>query len=646
MSASEISRLLNEGTSVRIEARHGDWEGSVFNDGFMYVYGDAAINRNIGTDAVDLTLASTNDLQVAGGASIAASGESRLNVTLHADVDKSEAEPDGRGSLIIGEPAGGSPMLVGREAAQAVVLGPNEVVIDTNGGELVLTGAGQPPVNQSDQGLTNAAGVRITNATLNAGQGSVTITGAGGSTGSEGSSQNGVDIDNAAIAGSSVSIEGTSTSATGVRLNDTDITATSGPITVVGKSEGGGPVGQHMGVDIDQDVVMRTGAGGVKIHGLAVGGGAGSAGLRINSLRILTADSGAAPLITLVGQTMQTSGAGLQVTSGGSGLVVESAASEDSGVSLASTADIVIGASADPEAQSLLLGDVAPQLNTTGRINIRPMSMEINNPAQATSLNDRVIHIGSAEGSGSGFNIDRRWFGLPAAGGTPPSARYVIGSNTHTGRISVQAGALDGAGAVTLQNQGEGTQGIALGGQTGIRQLNLLSSGPITQTGAIDAEVLNLIVGQGANVQLTAAGNRFGTLNVEGAQTPPNVTPGAQPNSVEQDITGFDTATPAFQRFTIAAVTGNGGSPEGGPEREIDRSFEGSDMLNELRTDVYVHGQLSRPQVCTPANTATGGLALGDGGADALALEWVKVRRGPQLTNCAGMRADSSCAAF
>src|SRR5690606_28131345 len=94
VSASEISRLLNEGTSVRIEARHGDWEGSVFNDGFMYVYGDAAINRNIGTDAVDLTLASTNDLQVAGGASIAASGESRLNVTLHADVDKSEAEPD------------------------------------------------------------------------------------------------------------------------------------------------------------------------------------------------------------------------------------------------------------------------------------------------------------------------------------------------------------------------------------------------------------------------------------------------------------------------------------------------------------------------------------------------------------------------
>src|SRR5690606_13910585 len=344
----------NEGTSVRIEARHGDWEGSVFNDGFMYVYGDAAINRNIGTDAVDLTLASTNDLQVAGGASIAASGESRLNVTLHADVDKSEAEPDGRGSLIIGDPSGGTPMLAplaGRETVQAVVLGPNEVVIDSNGGNLVLTGAGQPPANLSDQGLTNAAGVRITNATLNAGQGSVTITGAGGSTGSEGSSQNGVDIDNAAIAGSGVSIEGTSTSATGVRLNDTDITATSGPITVVGKSEGGGPVGQHVGVDIGQDVVMRTGAGGVKIHGLAVGGGAGSAGLRINSLRILTADSGTAPLITLVGQTMQTSGAGLQVTSGGSGLVVESAASEDSGVSLASTADIVIGASADPEAQ-------------------------------------------------------------------------------------------------------------------------------------------------------------------------------------------------------------------------------------------------------------------------------------------------------
>lgn len=75
------------------------------------------------------------------------------------------------------------------------------------------------------------------------------------------------------------------------------------------------------------------------------------------------------------------------------------------------------------------------------------------------------------------------------------------------------------------------------------------------------------------------------------------------------------------------------------------KPFESSDALNELRTDVYVRGQLSRPQLCTPANTS-GAVATEQTAVDPLSLEWTKVRRGAQLTNCSGVQADSNCSAF
>jgi hypothetical protein len=75
------------------------------------------------------------------------------------------------------------------------------------------------------------------------------------------------------------------------------------------------------------------------------------------------------------------------------------------------------------------------------------------------------------------------------------------------------------------------------------------------------------------------------------------------------------------------------------------RPFEGPDAINDLRTDVYLRGALTRMQLCTPAQTS-GAQPVSVADADPLSLEWTKVRRGAQLTNCSGVQTENSCSAF
>jgi hypothetical protein len=248
----------------------------------------------------------------------------------------------------------------------------------------------------------------------------------------------------------------------------------------------------------------------------------------------------------------------------------------------------------------------------------------------------------------------------------------VVGSSLHTGHITVADDVFNGSVVTTLQNQGVGASGITLGKQSGqsayqlasasVRAqaaadgasagvLNLLSAGNIGQTGPIVAQSLFVKVGEGATVNLSDPGNAVGTLLVSGG-TQVNVTPGATPASTGT-ATAYDAGTQQFVTVTASANTPVTREPSTGPigptEAEIAATpsrttVESTEALAELRTDVYVRGQFTRPQVCTPANS--GGSVTIDVDADPLAQNWLQVRRSAQLSSCSGVRNDSNCSAF
>jgi hypothetical protein len=355
-------------------------------------------------------------------------------------------------------------------------------------------------------------------------------------------------------------------------------------------------------------------------------------------------------------------------TDGGMGVNVLTSAGiqmhDELGASLASTADVVIGGtSGNQDFADIALGK--PNWNTTGSVNIRPLSVNVDDEnllvSTAENLN-KPIHLGTQATAQAGdYVVKPEWFNATANGAFSSNVNMVIGSSGHIGKITAADNALNGAGNVTLQNQGVGSGGIQLGSQTITAQkLNLVTAGKITQTGPIMAQLLRIITGPGSTVALNNPANQINGVSYN--NQPADVAPegvasqASLANAASADIQSFDTAAAPVGAFTPLSITVVPASVTNNPEvpREtpvtppkpvIPRPFEGPDALSDLRTDVYVHGQLSRPQICTAANTS--GSASGpDGGAEPLALEWIKVRRSAQLSNCSGVRTDNNCSAF
>jgi len=258
-----------------------------------------------------------------------------------------------------------------------------------------------------------------------------------------------------------------------------------------------------------------------------------------------------------------------------------------------------------------------------------------------------AIRVSSeAASSLTNFIVRPEWF-------VPQQLHTVIGSNGHTGLISVAEGALNGSVndplAVTLQNQGAGAQGIELGGQSApALALSLLSGGDVSQSGPLQVAALNVLVGPQAQAVLTNRSNLIGSLSYDNrTQTvvSAQALPAATSNS---EVLGFDSTSAAGSagasavgNFETVAISYQ---PNGRPPVGIPKPFEGPEALRDLRTDVYVRGQLGRPLLCTAASTsATAGI---EADLAPLAQEWVKVRHSAQLTSCSGVRTDSSCAAF
>ena len=643
-----ITDLLTGGTDVSVTAS-GNGATAFSDRASLHVY-SASIGSS-GAGSSQLTLQSDGALKVDGGASIEAS-----NGTLDLQLMANGGELSILGTPSVNE---GTP-----------------VVISTNGGTLTLLGT-QPAAGAV---VKTDAGVHISGAVFNTmaakdkpGDDKIVISGSGGGTApgqidtetkaviSSGTpSKHGVIIDGGSeLTGTSISITGVSDSATGVSISQTKLNSDLFGTAIYGQSRGGfAASGAAIGVDIGQGVQINMGSGNTTIKGRAIASelSPDAVGVRIGQLELTTRPGQTAvqPLVTLIGVSVGSTAPGIQVTQQLTKQVAQVAQQTPQGISLhgegtglASTADVIIGASASyPTAQNALeLG--TPTWNTTGRINFKPMGL--NDAMQATDAFATAIRVGANAGAvATNFIVKPEWFNGAANGNIPsePGPSFVIGSTGQTGLISVADGALDGAGTVTLQNQGEGSEGIQLGQQQiQMQSLNLVTTGDITQTGPIMVNALRVISGPNSTVALDSAENQIGSIsaNNQPANAAPVGVAAAAPlsNASAAGILSYNSQTGQFEYLEIS----NRGIDTTPTLPVIPRPFEGPDALNDLRTDVYVHGQLSRPQICTAANTS-GGATGPDGGAEPLALEWIKVRRSAQLSNCSGVRTDNSCSAF
>lgn len=666
VTADDINAVLNSGGSVGISTNYQNL--SQVSSGPLTIESGTQILQSAGPGGNSLYLASGSDLIMNSGASIQ-STSGTLGISLVAD-----AYGVGQGSLIVG----GSgqivtPLSINRQAL-SLAAPEGGVAIATNGANLNLTGAvvvpagGAQSVNDNPGVLINGAAISTVGSTR---RGDVFVKGAGGVAGDSVNAdatvpvpgQIGVIIGGGTtIQAGNVNILGNSTSVAGVSLNNTTISTDKGVIDIRGVSQGGTVLPgkeQPIGVDIGSSVVLNASQGYVRILGRGVRDAAANPavlpdayGVRINDLTITTSGANPGQQITIVGQSGGSAGAGIQVDKDNPGIRVFDVGSKGSDL-LASTADLVIGASADANApQALNLG--TPTFFTNGRINFRPAGVSAD--GTLTESPGTAIRVGNTAGAiATNFIVQPGWFNAAVNPGISSGSLTVIGSDIQTGQISVEAGALNGAGTVTLQNQGTGSGGIDLGAQTQANpalNLGLATAGNITQSGPLNVASLKVIAAPDATVTLNDPGNKIASAIYDNSVLAPKINAQALPQSTTQaeaigysvnaDTPENSTFRPLSINFTFSANEGRIYVP---PEDRPKLPFESVDALNELRTDVYLHGQFSRPQLCTPTNTA--GTPTSDvAEVDPLSLEWTKVRRGAQLTNCSGVQAEGSCSAF
>lgn len=679
---TDINAVLNSGGSVGASTSYPPELSSQAQAGktvvsdTLTVQSGTQIAQSEGLGGNRLYLQSGSDLIVEGGSSIGSTA-GKLDVSLVAD-----AYGTGKGSLIL---SGASRSADTRQGLEATPQG--GIAISTNGSNLNLLGAVSPavagtaPVN-GNPGVSIKGTVISTLGKDSKGdpvRGDVLVKGSGGVAG-EGGGQSGVVIGGGStIDAGNVTILGNSTSVTGVSLANTTISTDKGVIDIRGVSQGGRTVAsqeQPIGVDIGAGVTLNAGQGFVRILGRGVrdagtlSGVPNAYGVRANDLLVTTSGANPGQQITIVGQSGGSAGAGIQVDTNMPGIQISGVGPGGVG-NITSQADIVIGACADAIApQALNLG--TPTFNTNGRLNFRPAG--VSSDGNLTEATATAIRVGNPLGvSSTNFSVQPAWFNAAVNPGISSGAITVIGSNVHSGQISVDDGALNGAGKVTLQNQNEqptasasssGNKtaaaaaptpgGIDLGAQTGANPaltLTLATAGDITQSGPINVASLQVIGAPGSKVQLNNPANQIGNAIYNNGVLAPQINAQSLPQSTTSaTATGYsvntgDTASNAFVPLAINYTFNRNENPYITPPDRPKLPFESVDALNELRTDVYLHGQFSRPQLCTPANTLAAA-TTGSGEAEPLSLEWTKVRRGAQLSNCSGVQADGNCSAF
>ncbi|MET0983654.1 MAG: filamentous hemagglutinin N-terminal domain-containing protein [Telluria sp.] len=536
LPGADVAAALNAGTSVSVSA--GDPAGAGSGD----IDVEASIQKTSGADAT-LTLNAARDITIFSepqtGTPVvigASAGGGRLNVDLNADTD--------------GVDGGAIFMASGTSIA-------------SNGGNVRMYGQGDPAGGRASartdsEASNNGIGVYLVGATID------TRAAAGVAGGDVLIRGRAVDVDDGvavrledaviAVGDAGVGIDGLADAtgtgtATGVSIGNfnaddpTDavsvaISTNSGPVTITGS-------GALNGVELDRTEVRANlsrdgqppGPVGARLAVTGTGGGNGIS-LLDSSLANYggaidvrgRAGFGAAGVSSVASSIAALSGTGAISVSGESGPLAD----PDGPVSLPAPgldfdADSVIGGAGTS-------GDITLRALNTGSVAVGFADM-IRLAGTVRSTGTLALFPGGVSGTGAlteapavpidlfassaGFSLD-----APELTGAiqPGFARVTIGSAGHTGPITASGGApFAGRYALTLQNGGAGSQGIALPeGLSNPGQPTLLSSGgAVTQGGPINSASLLLHGTQpGSRFLLTNPANAVGRFSAHFEQLP------------------------------------------------------------------------------------------------------------------------------
>lgn len=689
-SESALGNALNSGAPLGSSTvRHDDLNALLANGTNVHLgtYADANVNGGSARIEVldgtqvsstfggtqSLTLASAGDIWLhgaSGNTTAIQAGSGQLNLRIKADSDA-----DGRGDVRVydNSPANNVLGAPGRVSAQAVspsAVSTPMVSLKTNGGSLDIEGSTATTGKQ-----TSGAAVNIDSALLDAGTGTLNITGGLHQSWNTGVVTNvvtfyrsGVALSNSTLTARNINLHGRGMNNHGVSLSQVDFNLTNGLLAIQGEAYNPANIaeGPVAGVGIDSALVNLNNSR-MTVRGLGDGAGSGRAlGVWIDDLELAVTGqpTGNLPALDLVGTSRQSSDEGVRVDYR---IRLHGASAND-----VTTADVAIGASADVATSANALELRYSEFLTVGRIGVRPAAFD---GLTVTDLVNLPIHVGNVipEGEATNFRVQSDLFD----GNMGTGYNVVVGSSLHAGKITVEDYVFNGATVATLQNQGEGSGGVYLGAQGGqpIRQpipsaagrataqatttgttnagtVNVLTTGLVSQTPTgqpgIVANNVNVVAGPNSDVFLSNPSNQIGSLLVSGGNMVNVASPGAATPS-SATVTAYNATTQSFTNYTVSANGAAAPAPTPSPELQqavasSQATVQSTEVLNDTRTDVYVKGQMGAPQVCTPANV--GGGPILSVSIDPLAQQWMQVRRSAQLSTCSAVRSDSACSAF
>jgi len=410
----------------------------------------------------------------------------------------------------------------------------NTTISNTNG-SIGLTGS----VTGTATGGSFAAGTYIYNSKLSTGSGDIT---ASGSVLSDMSVSFGLDLRGSSVQSTSGNLSFTGQSVgpvakgslvIGLALENTpcgdcvqpgpvSITTGTGTVRLYGSGVGSGVEGVLI---TDSSSITSTNGGAIDIRGAVTGPVATSPNLQgdygvLISSGTLSATGTAATSIGIAGSTTTTDpGVAIGVpmpidesSEFGFALTTTSATGNNATISTVNPGSIVLRAFNDGTASSLAITQAA-LTSPGGVIGIMPASVDPSSFAITAQDATPITLLGA----GGGLSIDSATFATFAS-----IPNIVFGSSTQTGAITVNGQCASGgttcttrpsfANNLTFTNPGAGSGGIALpyGISTPGQTLTLISAGPVTDPGGIQAAGL-LLAGPG-NFQLTDPQNDVNVL--------------------------------------------------------------------------------------------------------------------------------------
>ncbi|OCQ92476.1 hypothetical protein BCD67_07430, partial [Oscillatoriales cyanobacterium USR001] len=459
---------------------------------------------------------------------------------------------------------GGILLNADRDASSVGAIAIANSTISSNGGNIALGGGNNPLTSAAVGTSTNPDGVSISNSTINAGSGGISIIGTGGINSGVGGS--GIVISNTSTlqttSSGNIIMQGTGSTGnstnSGIKIDgaNTTITSVNGNIQLTGTGAGSN---QGIGITIGNSTVKSTGSGNITLTGN--GSTTSSAGVGINLEQSTLSAEGSGSL-TLTG-TGGNNATGINLSNslinptGGSGNIILTADEID-----------LIGNTTIAGNGTLKLQPLTPSLAMTIGQTVSDTSLNINSSELATiQPGFSQITIGRSDSSGAIAILGNVSFAnpitiqAPGSGGsiTNTSGNLTAGNITGSGNATITLNANQNITIGNITNSGRGITITSASGNINSSTGNLNTSSTTGNGGAI-----SLTANNGINAGVINSNTSSATAATAGAVTL---------NSTSGNIT-------LNGNINTSAVTGTGGNI----------TLSGSTILAQSATELTTTG--------------------------------------------------------